>query len=118
QGERSEPDWAIPMIGLPACSSSRDSPKFMYRSRYSAVMSVLSAFANQRRDLSLLMSLAPDAFLAGFLVDFVAMVSLRTKLYVARMLGILAGTIVALSWRIGVSLPDWSGHMAKDLARP
>src|SRR6185295_13668934 len=85
QGERSEPDWAIPMIGLPACSSSRDSPKFMYRSRYSAVMSVLSAFANQRRDLSLLMSLAPDAFLAGFLVDFVAMIfSLRTELYIAR----------------------------------
>ena len=39
QGARSEPDWAMPMSGLPDWSSSRVRPQLRYRSMYSAVMS-------------------------------------------------------------------------------
>src|SRR5256885_16878250 len=38
------------MIGLPDCNSSRERPKFMYRSRYRAVMSVLAGSSNQARE--------------------------------------------------------------------
>ena len=47
QGARSDPDWAMPMIGLPDCSSSRVRPQFRYRSMYSAVMSGSSGLSNQ-----------------------------------------------------------------------
>src|SRR5688572_17731283 len=40
----------MPMMGLPDCNSCSDRPKFMYRSRYNAVMSALAGSSNQARE--------------------------------------------------------------------
>src|SRR5262245_40956209 len=40
----------MPMMGLPDWSSASDRPKFMYRSRYSAVMSAFAGSSNQARE--------------------------------------------------------------------
>src|SRR6266545_3766022 len=40
----------MPMMGLPDCSFCSDRPKFMYRSRYNAVMSAFAGSSNQARD--------------------------------------------------------------------